>query len=130
MNGKLHNLLGLLDSALARLEDVLSKPQDEYMRDSAIQRFEFTFELFWKALRAHAEISGLRAPSPRDALRAAFELGLLEDDPRWFSMLDDRNLTSHTYRESTAEAIRSRLPGHLALMKRAALELGRRTRST
>lgn len=119
MSGKLHNLLRSLDSALARLEDVLNKPKDEYMRDSAIQRFEFTFELFWKALKAHAETSGLRAPSPKDALRAAFELGLIEDDPRWFRMLDDRNLTSHTYRESTAEAIRSRLPEHLELMKRA-----------
>ena len=52
MSDKRHNLLALLESAIGRLEDVLRQPYDEYMRDSAIQRFEFTFELFWKALKA------------------------------------------------------------------------------
>jgi hypothetical protein len=36
--------------ALARLRDALNKPQDEYMRDAVIQRFEFTYELAWKAI--------------------------------------------------------------------------------
>lgn len=97
MNEKLLSLLNFLDDALFRLADVLQQPLNEYIRDSAIQRFEFTFELFWKTLKAFSDISGNPVFSPRDALRNAFQLGLLKDDPQWFEMLEDRNLSTHTY---------------------------------
>jgi hypothetical protein len=38
-------------------------------------------------------------------------------------MLDDRNRTSHTYREATAEEIYSRLSGHLERMSGLAKRL-------
>ena len=57
MSEKLRNLLRLLDTALTRLEGALAQPVNEFVRDSAIQRFEFTFELFWKSLKAYAAIS-------------------------------------------------------------------------
>ena len=123
MNAKQHNLLAHFDSALHRLEDVLAQPANEYMRDSAIQRFEFTFEVFWKCLKADGDAAGTQAFSPRDCLRNAFQMGVIEEDARWFRMLEDRNLTSHTYNEATAEAIRSRLPSHLAMMTAAAAAL-------
>ncbi len=47
MSDKLHNLLRLLGLALARLDHALARPVNEFVRDSAIQRFELTFELFW-----------------------------------------------------------------------------------
>ena len=123
MSDKRHNLLALLESAIGRLQDVLRQPYDEYMRDSAIQRFEFTFELFWKALKAEAEASGLAAHSPRDSLRAAFQLGVIPDRPEWFRMIEDRNLTSHTYNQSTANAIHSRLGQHAGLIRDALARL-------
>ena len=43
MSDKLHNLLRLLGIALTRLEGALAQPVNEFVRDSAIQRFEFTF---------------------------------------------------------------------------------------
>ena len=61
MSDKLRNLLRLLDTALMRLEGALAQPVNEFVRDSAIQRFEFTFELFWKSLKAYAEESGVEA---------------------------------------------------------------------
>ena len=98
------------------------------MRDSSIQRFEFTFELFWKSLKAYAEESGLEAFSPRDSIRIAFQLGVIQDNPEWFRMLEDRNRTSHTYNEATADSIYSHLPTYTHLVCQALDELTRRAK--
>lgn len=98
------------ERAVARLADALAQPKDEYLRDSAIQRFEFTFELAWKVLKRYLAAQGVEARSPRAAIRGAFEVGLLPDDPGWLAMLDLRNLTTHTYDERIAEQIYAELP--------------------
>lgn len=125
MSDKLRNLLRLLGLALSRLDHALAQPVNEFVRDSAIQRFEFTFELFWKSLKAYAEESGLEAFSPRDSLRVAFQLGLIQETGEWFRMLEDRNLTSHTYNEATAETIYSHLPTYARLIRQTRDELTR-----
>lgn len=128
MSDKLRNLLRLLGLALGRLDHALAQPVNEFVRDSAIQRFEFTFELFWKSLKAYAEESGLEAFSPRDSLRVAFQLGLIQETGEWFRMLEDRNLTSHTYNEATAETIYSHLPTYARLIRQTRDELTRRAK--
>jgi nucleotidyltransferase substrate binding protein (TIGR01987 family) len=128
MSDKLRNLLRLLNTALSRLDLALAQPVNEFVRDSSIQRFEFTFELFWKSLKAYAEESGLEAFSPRDSIRIAFQLGVIQDNPEWFRMLEDRNLTSHTYNEATADSIYSHLPTYTRLVRQALEELTRRAK--
>ena len=116
MSAPLDRLTTDLGAALERLGEALHEPKTDIVRDAAIQRFEFSFELFWKALKVHAESEGLRVVSPRDSLRAAFQLGLLEDDELVFQMLEDRNRTSHLYNAAMAEDVFSRIPDHHALM--------------
>ena len=128
MSDKLRNLLRLLRTALSRLDRALAQPVNEFVRDSSIQRFEFTFELFWKSLKAYAEESGLEAFSPRDSIRLAFQLGVIQESPEWFRMLEDRNLTSHTYNEATADSIYSHLPTYTRLVRQALEELTRRAK--
>jgi len=43
-----------LASASARLREVLAQPENDVSRDAAIQRFEFCFELAWKAVQESA----------------------------------------------------------------------------
>jgi nucleotidyltransferase substrate binding protein (TIGR01987 family) len=117
LNDKLESLTADLRSALDRLDDVLRQPFDEYIRDSAIQRFEFTFEMFWKTLKARCTVDGLVVHSPREAVRGAFKLGLLPDDGVALGMLEDRNRASHTYNAETAEHIYSRLEAYTRLMR-------------
>jgi nucleotidyltransferase substrate binding protein (TIGR01987 family) len=105
-------VLASLESALARLRSALAQPKTEWTRDAAIQRFEFTFELCWKAARRFAKGEGLDVGSPREALRTAMKLGWIGDDPLWLRMLEDRNRTSHTYNEATAEEIYERLASY------------------
>lgn len=53
---------------------------------------------------------------PRQAWRAALQLGWIEDHAGWLDMLDDRSRTSHTYNEHTGETIYARLSTyHVAL---------------
>jgi len=110
---QLRQQVQFFDRAINRLAAALAQPKNEFIRDSAIQRFEFTYELAWKVLRRYLAYQGVEARSPRDAIRGTFEQGLIPDDPAWFAMIELRNLTSHTYDEKIAERIYAELPGIL-----------------
>ncbi|HEX6142728.1 MAG TPA: HI0074 family nucleotidyltransferase substrate-binding subunit [Geminicoccaceae bacterium] len=119
--------LAELGRALERLSEALARaPDDPLVVDASIQRFEFTFELFWKLARRVLAGHGVDAPSPRATLRHAYRLGWLDDEARWLGMLEDRNPTSHTYREALAREIFERLPGHAAALRAARESLARR----
>ncbi len=104
-------------AALDRLDDALAQPKTEWTRDSAIQRFEFTFELVWKAVATVAEAQGVDARSPREAFKRAFALGWIDEEDVWLRMLDDRNRTTHTYNEAVAEEIFKRLPVYAGALR-------------
>jgi nucleotidyltransferase substrate binding protein (TIGR01987 family) len=123
MDPRLHRLLQSFAQAQTQFTRALAQPKDEFVRDAAIQRFEFTFELFWKTLQAYCRQQGLEANSPRASLRTAFQMGLLDDDQRYMAMLQSRNLASHTYEEATAEAIYAALPGYAEAMHTTVLRL-------
>lgn len=106
--------------ALATLEEVLREPVTKIVRDAAIQRFEYTHETVWKAAQAYlAEREGERQNTPKSAFRACFRAGVLNEDESRLAaeMVDDRNRTSHTYKEAIAQHIFERLPSYAALMR-------------
>lgn len=111
------SLLVAYDRAIGRLSEALAQPKNEFLRDSAIQRFEFTFEFAWKVMKGFLSLHGLEARSPRAAIRGAFEAGLISEDERWLGLMELRNLTSHTYDETTAERIYAELPDTLTLFR-------------
>ena len=124
MKDKLQHLAGQFRDAVARFDKVLKEDKNEFIRDSAIQRFEFSFELAWKTLKAFLESEkGIRVYSPRDAIKEAFKVGLIWDDPNWLKMMETRNLTSHVYNEKMAEDIYKSLPKHLGLLKTLSINL-------
>ena len=98
-------------TAVTRLEQALVLAKDDIVRDSAIQRFEISFELCWKLLKAHLEEEhNAICTSPRTCFRAAFKNGVLDDDPFWIDLTVLRNYTVHTYSESLADYVYVRLP--------------------
>ena len=103
--------------AVGRLEEALALPLSDVIRDACIQRFEFCFELAWKAVQQASRNQGRDCMSPRSCLREAFAMGWLIDEEAWLVMLADRNLTSHTYDEELAQAVYSRLLQHLFLLQ-------------
>lgn len=76
------------------------------MKDSVIQRFEFSLELSWKALKNYLNDQGvLEATTPKQTVKEAFAKGIIENAEIWMDMINDRNLTSHTYNQTDANAI-------------------------
>lgn len=96
-------------TALERLKeaiDMYKQDTNAVLLDGTIQRFEFTVELAWKTIKAYLEYEKLgEFNSPRSAIKEAYKINLIEDGEKWLDMLDDRNLTSHTYDENTAKEI-------------------------
>lgn len=91
--------------ALSQLEKAARQPKDEFVRDSVIQRFEFTHELAWKMLRLRLEQEGIVVKTPRETTQEALQAGLITDGNLWTDMQKMRNLTSHTYKEKLAEDV-------------------------
>ena len=93
--------------ALQQLETFFEPPAlNNREQQGLIKAFEYTFELAWNSLRDLLRSQGNSTLlGSRDTLREAFRLGLIEDGETWMLMIQDRNLTSHTYNRSTAEAI-------------------------
>ena len=74
-------------------------------RAGLIQLFERTFELAWKVLKDYVEAEGYIVKSPRQTLKQAYQMEIIEDGHTWLDALSDRNLTAHTYDEAVAEKL-------------------------
>ena len=94
-----------LRHAVARLVEACEQPFNPFVRDSAIQRFEFCWELAWKTLKLRLEVVGIDALTPREVFQASLQNGLIHDGNLWSDAQKMRNLTSHTYDELLAQKV-------------------------
>jgi nucleotidyltransferase substrate binding protein (TIGR01987 family) len=125
--------LASAEKALATLHEALAMPSSVVVRDASIQRFEYTYEVAWKTLKAYlADVEGVVAASPNQCFRDALRVGLVspDDAERLLDLSRDRNLTSHTYVEAIAEQIARRLPAHAALLRHLLAALRERVGTT
>ena len=81
----------------------------EILRDSVIQRFEYTYELAWKMMKRWLEINigagYVDGISRKELFRMAAEQRLIDDPVKWFEYHEARNQTSHIYDESIAQDV-------------------------
>ena len=106
--------ISALQNALKSLKDAYSeynKTQNEYVRDSVIQRFEYTYTLAVKFIQRYIE---LNIPNQEDLstltfnqlIRQANEMGILLNDlEQWIIYRQKRNITSHTYNIEKAKEV-------------------------
>lgn len=117
---------------IKRIEEVLQKkPADIFVKESAVKRFEFGFDLAWKSVKEFARQEGALKEeeecfSPRSCFKAAKRLGLLEDVEPWYEMIKGRNEATHIYEESMASDIYNKLPEYLKLLRRLEESLRKR----
>lgn len=126
-------LMENFEKALIRLQEAHSRAKvgrrenDYYFfRDSAIQRFEFTVEIFWKTIKSFLrEKEGVDCRTPKSCIREFFSAGYLNEELTMIllEMIDDRNLTSHTYKEEVAEGIFLRLQKYPDVLQGVLLKL-------
>jgi hypothetical protein len=74
-----------LSAAITRLREMLAAPENDVGRDAAIQRFEFCFELAWKAIQERAREEGMDCQSPKNCLKLAFNNSSIIDEPAWLA---------------------------------------------
>ncbi|NFE93566.1 UNVERIFIED_ORG: nucleotidyltransferase [Clostridium botulinum] len=102
-----------LKKAYGKLVEVskLYDGKDEIVRDSLIQRFEFTYELTHKTLKDVMKYLGVTLENsfPRTIYKKAYVNNLISDDKVWINLLEDRNSTSHIYNESLSDEIANRI---------------------
>jgi nucleotidyltransferase substrate binding protein (TIGR01987 family) len=92
-------------TAVTRLEEALAQPENSFMRDATIQRFEFTYELAWRSLKLWLETKDISVLNAKDTLQAALEQGLLVDRNGLSQLHRMRNLASHAYDETQARQV-------------------------
>ena len=110
----------VLASLLELVPQYLESKENIILRDAMIQRFEYSTEAFWKFLKAYLLTEhNLSANSPRDVIRTGLKAKLFSEEisKELLQMLDDRNLTIHTYVEELAETIAGRIPDYSKNMK-------------
>mgnify|MGYP001616420465 FL=1 len=102
-----------------KFEEVLREPKTEFVRDSAIKRFEIVFELAWKTIKAFLEEEhNIICVSPKNCLREAYKVGIIDYDEVWMDIVKKRNLTTHVYKEIMADNIYNELPHYLPLFQK------------
>ena len=127
LSAELHRSVEQLRHAVDRLREALAQPEDNpLVVDGTIQRFEFTIELFWKAMKRLLTYEGIETNTPREAMQQAYQAGWLDDETAWLEMLRARNQTSHAYNEALARRIRDQIRRHFPEMERALSSLATR----
>src|SRR3989344_5753230 len=109
LNKKIQLQAVSLAQALEQLKEALSYQNSQIPArldiDAAIQRFEFCYEISWKLMQSVIRYKGKDCQSPRDCFRTAAQLGIINNPDKWIEYLDARNLTVHTYDQSTADLV-------------------------
>ena len=91
--------------AQAVFERVRKDMQDERDQMGAAQAFEFCYELAWKMMKRVLQSKGIDVVAPKDVIRQAALVKIVDDPEVWFDFHEKRNLTSHTYEQENLIAI-------------------------
>lgn len=94
----------------------------ESHRDSVIQRFEYSFELCWKYLSVYLQEKYEIIPqvySPSGVFRTACHTKILSEEQtnQAMNMVQDRNKTSHIYKQEIADYVAASTPRYFKLMQ-------------
>jgi nucleotidyltransferase substrate binding protein (TIGR01987 family) len=103
---RFNNYIKAFQTLVAAVELARTRELSELEQQGLIQSFEFTHELAWNVLKDYLEEKGIMGLiGSKDATRAAFKAGLIEQGEDWMKMIEDRNRTSQTYDPHVAQAV-------------------------
>jgi nucleotidyltransferase substrate binding protein (TIGR01987 family) len=106
----LKKALQTLDTGLAALA---ATPEDKFIRDACIKRFEYSYETSHKMLRRYLAASepAVHEMSFPSLIRLGYERGLLAQSwDVWMQFRDARNATIDAYDEAIAEELVGKIP--------------------
>ena len=111
-----------LKKAIDDLKTLEDKRYVEHLRNSKIQSLKFSVDTLWKFLRlyfAKAEGKEIK-PTPKAVFRYCLQADITNKNETelLLEMVDDRNLSSHTYHEDLAETLNENIEEYYELMKK------------
>lgn len=95
-----------LKNVVSYLEEVIEREPTVDNKELTIHRFEMCFELSWKLMYRICRLQGREVEnSPRDSIRIAAQINLVNDPSAWLNYVEHRNRTTHTYNEEVADQV-------------------------
>lgn len=91
---KLESSIKDLDKAMKFIDKARN---DRFYFSGISKSFEVCLEYAWKYLKRLAIDAGLEIYSPKEAIKAAGKLKLIDDVEKWLDFIEDRNLAVHDY---------------------------------
>jgi len=108
------------DNSLSINEENLEPIIIDTLHNGQAQKFEFTVELFWKAVKVFLlEQHGFDIASPKGVVKKYFELGYVGYDAcdRLLRALDIRNSLSHVYKKANFILLHEEILGFKGFFK-------------
>ncbi len=79
---------------------------NEMEEQGLIKSFEYTYELAWKTLQDLLKEKGyIDINGPKPVIQQSFQDGYITEGKGWMRMHNSRNLTAHTYDQTTANEV-------------------------
>ena len=104
----LHNFRKAFDkyaSVVDRKEEFYNQGFGDVYLDLVVKRFEFTYEMSWKAIKRYLDYTGIGCSGPRTCFKEAYAQKIIRDEAVWLDMIEQRNLSSHIYDEDEIKEI-------------------------
>ncbi|MCB9492779.1 MAG: nucleotidyltransferase substrate binding protein [Epsilonproteobacteria bacterium] len=124
LNKRHKTLTKALTTLLKSIDRITNNEYNDYeeARDSLIQRFEYTSDIFWKYLHDYLKTMHnikLDIVSPKSVYKAFRDTNIIteEEFTLCIRQVELRNLTSHTYDEELAEEVCKQIPTLARMMK-------------
>jgi len=117
------NALEKYESAVNRYEEFKSEGFGDVYLDLIVKRFEFTYEMSWKALKRYLEFLGFEVKNPRQAFKEGYSQQILDEEYVWLDMIEQRNLSSHIYDEFEISEILDKKENYLKAFQKLKIEL-------
>jgi len=122
----LHNFVNALEkyeSAVNRYEEFKSEGFGDIYLDLIVKRFEFTYEMSWKALKRYLEFLGFEVKNPRQTFKESYSQQIIDDENIWLDMIEQRNLSSHIYDELEISEILDKKENYLKAFQKLKIQL-------
>ncbi len=94
MQDKLKKAIKELETALTYRKKAL---EEKFFFSGIAKSFEVCFEYAWKYFKYRSIKEGLEAYSPRDSIKIAGRLNIIDNVELWLGFLENRNLAVHDY---------------------------------
>lgn len=94
-------------AALRNLDDIYkyNEPYENVILTGLVALYEICFEQSWKAMKEILKLHGVpegQTGSPRQILKAAYQMGMIKDEQLWLDALKTRNNVAHSYNQAVA----------------------------